>query len=81
MSYREELEKLEKQGLRRSLFLNDKQRRFNFSSNDYLGLGRHPDVIKSAVQALEKYGAGGASSRRLGLEAAASSVALEVGCA
>ena len=30
----------------------------NFSSNDYLNLARHPDVVAAARQALETYGAG-----------------------
>ena len=35
----------------------------NFSTNDYLGLSRHPRVTAAAARALEKYGAGGRSSR------------------
>ncbi len=35
----------------------------NFASNDYLNLASHPDVIASAVEALETYGAGATSSR------------------
>lgn len=34
-----------------------------FSSNDYLGLSRHPEVIEAAVKATEKYGAGAGASR------------------
>lgn len=37
----------------------------SFSSNDYLGLSTHPEVIESAVKALEKYGLTSASSRLL----------------
>ena len=35
----------------------------NFSSNDYLDLGRHPHLVECARQALEKYGTGSTSSR------------------
>jgi 8-amino-7-oxononanoate synthase len=34
-----------------------------FASNDYLGLSRHPDVIKAAAEALEKYGTSAGASR------------------
>lgn len=33
------------------------------SSNDYLGLATHPDVIEAAVRATEEYGAGAGASR------------------
>ena len=35
----------------------------NFSSNDYLGLARHPEVISTARECLESYGCGAAASR------------------
>jgi 8-amino-7-oxononanoate synthase len=37
----------------------------SFSCNDYLGLARHPDVIRAARSALETYGAGACASRLL----------------
>jgi len=37
----------------------------NFSSNDYLGLSRHPDVIGAAVEAIRLYGVGSGASRLL----------------
>lgn len=48
------------------------QRRYNdknfccFSSNDYLGLTKHPTVIKSFKQAVDDYGVGSGSSHFLG---------------
>lgn len=35
----------------------------NFSSNDYLGLARHPHVVRRAAEALERFGAGATASR------------------
>ncbi len=35
----------------------------NFSSNDYLGLSRHPTVIEASRRALEAFGSGSAASR------------------
>ncbi|MGJ8695874.1 MAG: 8-amino-7-oxononanoate synthase [Verrucomicrobiaceae bacterium] len=35
----------------------------NFSSNDYLGLSRHPALVSAATAALEKYGTGSTASR------------------
>ncbi len=37
----------------------------NFSSNDYLGLSQHPEIVKSAIAALKKYGLGSGASRLL----------------
>lgn len=41
----------------------DGQELLNFSSNDYLNLGRHPHVVDRARQALEHYGTGSGGSR------------------
>lgn len=38
----------------------------DFTSNDYLGLARHPQVVEAAREALREYGAGGRASRLLG---------------
>jgi 8-amino-7-oxononanoate synthase len=35
----------------------------SFSCNDYLGLSQHPYLIRAAIQATEKYGAGAGASR------------------
>ncbi len=37
----------------------------NFSSNDYLGLASHPEVVRAAREAIEKFGFGGGASRLL----------------
>jgi len=37
----------------------------NFSSNDYLGLSNHPQIIRAAAAALKKYGFGSGASRLL----------------
>lgn len=38
----------------------------SFTSNDYLGLSTHPEVIEAAVKATQKYGAGAGASRLAG---------------
>jgi 8-amino-7-oxononanoate synthase len=38
----------------------------NFSSNNYLALAEHPDVKKATIEAIEKFGTGGTSSRLVG---------------
>src|SRR5213593_2894611 len=68
-----ELEGLESHDLRRALrpvsagaepWLEiDGQRMLNLSSNNYLGLATHPDVIAASVAAAEGYGCGAGSAR------------------
>ena len=38
-------------------------RYINFSSNDYLGYSKREEVVNAAIEALQKYGAGGRASR------------------
>lgn len=61
----EELAKLRSQGLSRTLRNRDQSGLINFSSNDYLGLAAHPEVIRAATEALRRFGAGGTASRLL----------------
>jgi len=68
-----ELETLRNQGLFRSLrklepapqphLKFDGQELLNFSSNDYLGLSRHPSLIEAATKALTTHGTGSTASR------------------
>jgi glycine C-acetyltransferase len=43
----------------------DGKRVLNFCSNNYLGLANHPDLVKAANQAVEKYGIGPAAVRSI----------------
>jgi 7-keto-8-aminopelargonate synthetase-like enzyme len=68
-----ELLELEQQSLRRELrwvgseqgreILLDGERVVNFSSNDYLGLASHPEIITAMKQGLDEWGAGSGASR------------------
>lgn len=58
----QELKEIKEKNLYRTLKTFD-CRVLLFSSNDYLGLSRHPGVIEAAVKATEKYGAGAGASR------------------
>ncbi|HEX4878264.1 MAG TPA: 8-amino-7-oxononanoate synthase [Limnobacter sp.] len=40
-------------------------RSLDFSSNDYLGLSQHPEVVQAGVEAAQRYGAGSTGSRLL----------------
>ncbi|MFT7670361.1 MAG: 8-amino-7-oxononanoate synthase [Planctomycetota bacterium] len=64
---REELDALTERGQRRSLVvLEANTKSIDFSSNDYLGLARHPLVVEAGVKALREFGAGARASRLLG---------------
>ncbi len=45
------------------IWLDGDRNLINFASNDYLGLTKHPELIKRAVEFTEKYGVGLGSSR------------------
>jgi 8-amino-7-oxononanoate synthase len=73
--FRDELDKLGKKGLLRSLcelphaggkFMKDGKEFLNFSSNDYLNLSNDPRVKKAAMDAVLKFGAGASGSRLMG---------------
>src|SRR5688500_11849106 len=73
MNLQEELSTLERRRLKRSLRLVEQREGsglqwqgkpfLNFSSNDYLGLSRHPQVIEAVKQVAEHWGTGTGSSR------------------
>lgn len=53
------------ESLKGSRILLDDENYINFSSNDYLGLARHPEITNSLMGALKKYGFGSGASRLL----------------
>ena len=62
MFWNQELKTLQSQSLLRTLKKLPKGV-INFCSNDYLGLSHHPKVIRGAIQATKKYGAGSGAAR------------------
>lgn len=75
-TFQEELEELKKQGLYRSWsrvdaidgarIRVDGRWLIHLSSNSYLGLHQHPEVIAAAKEALDQFGAGSGSARLIG---------------
>jgi 8-amino-7-oxononanoate synthase len=62
-----ELRSVAARGLKRALEpLEDARGRVDFTSNDYLGLARHPAVVEGALGAVRDHGAGARASRLLG---------------
>jgi 8-amino-7-oxononanoate synthase len=69
----EELRKLEAQGLLRGLLplesaagarvVRGGRELWNFASNDYLGLARHPEIGAAMIEGVRRHGAGAAASR------------------
>ncbi|MEK7286835.1 MAG: 8-amino-7-oxononanoate synthase [Nitrospirota bacterium] len=71
--FQEESERLQAQGLLRTLFAVDSEqdttitisgkRLLSFCSNNYLGLANHPLLKQAAISAIEKFGVGAGASR------------------
>ncbi len=70
--YSDELTRLDNEGLLRTLPIAegtdatitiDGKECLNFCSNNYLNLANHPEVIKAAKDAMDKYGVGSGASR------------------
>jgi 8-amino-7-oxononanoate synthase len=69
----DELRKLEAQGLLRGLLplespagarvVRGGRELWNFASNDYLGLARHPEIEAALIEGVQRHGAGAAASR------------------
>ncbi|HET8871871.1 MAG TPA: 8-amino-7-oxononanoate synthase [Aquabacterium sp.] len=63
--YEHHVASLASQGLRRQLPPPSDRWLADFSSNDYLGLSRHPDVLAAAHRAIDEHGLGATGSRLL----------------
>lgn len=73
--FEDDISKLKEQGLFRQLLARESgqgpviringRKYLNFSSNDYLGLAGHPELVQAAARAMQKYGFGAGSSRLL----------------
>ena len=69
----ESLRQLAAEGLLRELrpldspsgveIIRDGRPLWNFASNDYLGLARHPEIEAALIEGVQRYGAGSAASR------------------
>lgn len=64
-TYERHCASLAQQGLLRQLPSSSHHWLADFSSNDYLSLSRHPQVVDAAAQALSRYGVGATGSRLL----------------
>lgn len=71
-SFQSELDKLKDAGLYRQTYMYERdgiivkdedKELIDFSSNDYLGLSRHPKLIEAAKEAVERFGVGSSASR------------------
>lgn len=59
--------KLSPKSSKRGVFVEiDGKEHIDFSSNDYLGLSQHPEMMEASAKASEKYGTGSGGSRLLG---------------
>jgi len=73
--FKKELRRLEKESLLRQMIVRGSpqgpvitiggKRYLNFSSNDYLGLAGHPELVKAAAEAGKRFGFGSGASRLL----------------
>ncbi len=62
LTIEEEIEKIKKDSLYREI-IECAEEYINFSSNDYLGLSLHPEIISSFIEGVKRYGVSSCSSR------------------